>query len=76
MKICLDKLQKQMLDFAGVTIDLEHEYSEDEALILLDRAYDVEVQYAQTADVDPESRRLATEYAKIADTIYRQIPEE
>ena len=76
MKIHLECWQRQMLALAGVKIDAEQEYSEDEAFALLDRVYDIELWYAQDADRDLESKRLAMKYAAIADAIQDQIPED
>ena len=64
-----------MLVGFGITILPNKEYSEDEALDLLDQVYDIEVLYAQDADTNAAARRLANEYASIADTIRNQIPE-
>lgn len=75
MRIQLNSDQRQMLVGFGITILPNKEYSEDEALDLLDQVYDIEVLYAQDADTNTAARRLANEYASIADTIRNQIPE-
>ena len=76
MKIRLETYQQQMLALAGIHIDTAQEYSEHEVFEFLDRVYDIEVQYAQDADANLESKRLARKYAAIADTIQHQIPED
>lgn len=76
MKIQLNSAQRQMLAGYGITILPDHEFSEDEALDLLDQVYDIEVLYAQDADTNAAARRLANEYAAIADAIRNQIPED
>lgn len=76
MRIQLNSDQRQMLAGFGITILPDKEFSEDEALDLLDQVYDVEVLYAQDADTNAAARRLANEYAAIADAIRNQIPEE
>lgn len=76
MKIQLNSEQQQKLAGYGITVLPEKEYSEDEALELLDQVYDIEVLYAQDADINAAARRLANEYAAIADTIRNQIPED
>ena len=76
MKIQLNSAQRQMLAGFGITILLDKEYSEDEALELLEQVYDIEVLYAQDADPNAAAKRLANEYAAIADVIRNQIPEE
>lgn len=76
MKIQLNSAQRQMLAGFGITILLDKEYSEDEALELLEQVYDIEVLYAQDADTNAAAKRLANEYAAIADVIRNQIPED
>ena len=76
MRIQLNSDQRQMLVGFGITILPNKEYSEDEALDLLDQVYDIEVLYAQDADTNAAARRLANDYAAIADVIRNQIPEE
>lgn len=76
MRIQLNNEQQIMLNQAGITVIPEKDYSEDEAFDLLDRVHDIEVGYAQDADSNLTARRLANEYAAIADTIQNQIPEE
>lgn len=75
MRIQLNNEQQQMLQKVGITIVPDKDYSDNEAFDLLERVYDTEVRYAQTADTDSAARRLAKEYAVIADSIQRQIPE-
>ena len=76
MRIQLNSKQQQMLEQVGIAIIPTKDYSDDEAFELLDKVYDVEIQYAQDADTSHAARQLANEYAAIADEIQSQIPEE
>lgn len=76
MRIQLNNEQQQMLAQMGITVIPDKDYSEDEAFALLDQVYDVEVRYAQDTDTDTTARRLANEFAAIADAIQQQIPED
>lgn len=76
MIIKLNKEQQQLLEEHGITTVAEGVYSEEEAFDLLEQVHDIEVRYAQEADANPTARKLANEYATIADVIQNQIPEE
>ncbi len=71
MKIKLNNTDIDLLHEAGIEFKPENEYSDDEALDLLDRVYDNEVFFAQD-----ENSRKANAYADLADKIQEQIPEE
>ena len=73
MKIALLKQDAILLADAGIAYDESKEYSEDEALDLLDAVREVEVSYSQ---FDRGSKAdLYFRYGLIADRIYAQIPE-
>lgn len=76
MKIQLNSEQLQILEKNGIAIIPEKEYSEEEAFDLLDQVHDIEVYYAQDADTNVTAKKLANEYAVIADVIQNQIPED
>lgn len=73
MKISLLPQDVALLVKAGISYDENKEYSEDEALDLLDAVRDIEISYSQFVH-GPESD-LYVQYGVIADRIYTQIPE-
>ncbi len=70
MKIKLDNIDMGLLNSAGIKFEPEKEYSDDEALDLLDKVYDREVFFVQ----DGNSQKAAA-YANLADKIQEQIPD-
>ena len=73
MTILLTDKERSYLADGGVIIDSQREYSEDEALQILDRVRDLEVQYAQTETY--EGQFLYRAYCDIGDKIFYMIPE-
>lgn len=76
MRIQLDSEQEKMLEKVGISVIPDKDYSEEEAFDILEQVHDIEVRYAQDADSNATAKRLANEYAAIADAIQNQIPEE
>lgn len=74
MRIILNSADISLLERAKITFNPTADYSEDEALQLLERVYDEEVFYAQDADTKPSAQMDATDYAHLADKIQVQIP--
>lgn len=64
--------QKLLRKQKDVPFSASKEYSENEALDLLDTIREAEVSYAECEDTEGE--RLYTAYQSIADKVYRQIP--
>lgn len=76
MRIQLNEAEKNLLEKVGISIDPAAEYTEDQALDILDEVYEAEIYYAQSADTDRSAKKRAAEIAAIADKIQGQIPEE
>ena len=73
MRILLDPQEELLLQNAGIPYSAEKEYSDNDALDLLDAVRELEVlhsQYDRGAGSD-----LYAQYCLIADHIYAQIPE-
>lgn len=70
MKIILNKTEIALLINIGINFEPEKEYSDNEALDLLDKVYDREVFFVQGGD-----DQKATAYADLADKIKDQIPD-
>lgn len=73
MRIKLSEAEFQLLNEHDIKVFPSEEYSEDEALEILDEVYDLEASFAQS-DSDPDN--LAMQFAHIGDKIYDQIPED
>lgn len=74
MKFNLTKQEAMLLQDKGISFDDNKEYTEDEALDLLDLVREIEVSYAQFTGGKEEM--LYSQYGSIADKIYSQIPED
>lgn len=71
MKISLSQSEIDLLSRKGVTVDSTYEYTDDEALDLLDNVRDIEVSYAQGTDT--VSTDLYKKYGDIADKLSAMI---
>lgn len=76
MKIKLSPHEIEKLKKFEIEISSDIEYSEDEALEILEKVYDIEAIYSNYPDNDKEAYALADMYAAIADKIYKMIPED
>lgn len=74
MKLNLTTLEIQALDNAGISFREDGEYSEEEALELLEQVREAEVSVAQFSS--GEKKKLFDMYAAIGDKLFSQIPEE
>lgn len=74
MKFNLTAQEIKLLQDKGILFDRSREYTEDEALDLLEQVREIEVSYAQFAGGAEET--LYFQYGKLADKIYSQIPQE
>lgn len=75
MKIAIGTNEVVILNQRGISVDPHREYTEDEVFDILEQVRDVEVFYAQDADTNKKSLRLANEYGDLADKIQNMIPE-
>lgn len=74
MKLNLTAPEIQMLKNAGISVRADGEYSEEEALELLEEVREAEVSMAQfTAG---EQKKLFDMYAAVGDKLFSQIPEK
>lgn len=69
----LSEAEIELLAKRGIPFTPAHDYTEDEALELLEKVREVEVEYAQ--DYGNERERLFFQYGDLADKIHMQIPE-
>ncbi len=74
MKLNISKKDIELMKLQGIECDSERDYTEDEALDLLEAVRDSEAYYAQGAD--KESKRLYKAFCDLGDLIHRMIPEE
>ncbi len=74
MKLNLTASEIQALSYAGISFRENGEYSEDEALELLEQVREAEVSVAQFTSGD-QKKQFDT-YAAIGDKLFAQIPEE
>lgn len=73
MKINLTEQETELLKEAGIQFDAIHDYTDDEAITLLEQVRDVEVSFAQFTGGDQEKKYY--KYGNLADKIYAIIPE-
>ena len=73
MTFLLTEHEKALLDAAGIEISADREYTDDEALLLLERIRNIEIAHAQFTD--KEGERLYWAYGDIADKIHMAIPD-
>ncbi len=76
MKIILSLQEFEHLKKAEIEISPDIEYSEDEALEILEKVQDIEAMYSNYPDNDKNAYALSDIYAAIADKIYKMIPED
>lgn len=74
MKLSLTASEIHSLSDAGISFREDGEYSEDEALELLEQVREAEVFTAQYTS--GERKKLFDTYAAIGDKLFAQIPEE
>lgn len=74
MKIDLTEKEIQLLKGKNISLDTSRDYTEDEALALLERVRDLEAEYAQ--DFGNEREKLYFMYGDLGDKIQKQIPAE
>lgn len=74
MKFKLNAQEIQLLSDKGIPFNADHEYTEDEALDLLDQLREIEVSYAQFTGGTEQN--LFFLYGNLADKIHSMIPEE
>lgn len=74
MKLNLTASEIQALSYAGISFRESSEYSEDEALELLEQVREAEVSVAQFTSGD--RKKQFDTYAAIGDKLFAQIPEE
>ena len=75
MKIMISKEEKQLLEAEGIALNEDKDYTEDEALSLLDEIYDAEIMYSNFPDEDARSQKKAESFAHLADKIQQAIPD-
>lgn len=74
MRFDLERRDIALLNRADIPLDPEREYTEDEALDMLEQIRDIEASYAQ--DYGGEREKLYFRYGDLADKIQSQIPED
>lgn len=73
MRFDLTHEEIKLLEDKGVSVDETRDYTDDEALNLLDMVRDIEVSYSQfTGGVE---KTLYFQYGDLADKMQSQIPE-
>lgn len=73
MRIVLTKREQNLLAAKAIPFDPNQDYSDDDALELLDLVREAEVSYSQGEDCT--SRELYYQYARLGDKIYDLIPD-
>lgn len=73
MKFDLTNQELELLKSKNIQLDLDCDYSDDEALDLLDHVRDVEISYSQSTT--NSGRQLYQKYGSLADKMQAQIPE-
>ena len=73
MRFQLTEQEKALLIAAEIEYSADREYTDDEALLILEQVRDIEVAHSQFTD--EEGKRLYLEYGDIADKIHRSIPD-
>lgn len=72
MKFDLSEQEIELLHNKGIVFDKSREYSDDEALDLLDQVRDIEISYSQFTT--ESGKALYLKYGDIADKMQSQIP--
>lgn len=73
MRILLSEQEKELLNAASIEVNSDREYTDDEALLLLEQIRDAEIAHSQFTD--SQGKQLYFEYGDIADKVHRAIPE-
>lgn len=76
MKFNLTEKDKALLAEAEIAFSEDMDYGDDEAFEFLDKVYDREAFFVQGTKESAASREKAVAYARLADKIQAQIPEE
>lgn len=71
MRFLLTEHEKALLSAAKIDF-VDRDYTDDEALILLDQIRDIEIAHSQFTS--EEGKLLYFEYGNIADKLHREIP--
>lgn len=74
MKIKLTEAEVRLLEDENILFNPLQDYTDDDALDLLEQVRDIEVSYAQRYDTTGE--KLYFLYGNLADKIQGQIPED
>lgn len=73
LKFDLTNREIELLNSQSIEIRPDREYSDDEALDLVDLVRDVEISFSQFTT--SQGKRLYQTYGSLADKMQRQIPE-
>lgn len=73
MKIELTPQEQKLLKARNIAFEPEQDYTEEDALAILDEVRDAEVYYSQGEDT--ERRHLYSQYAALGDKLFAIIPE-
>lgn len=74
MKFDLTQKEIKLLEDKGIQFDKTREYTDDEALELLERVRDIEISYSQFTGGIEKKRYF--QYGDLADKMQSQIPED
>lgn len=72
MKIELTPKETALLESGGIAFSANHDYTEDEALDLLERVRELEVLCSQGTDKETEQRYQA--YSSLGDKLFEMTP--
>lgn len=75
MKIVLADSEYRLLAAEDIPFDPDREYTDEEALELLELVYDAEIKYSNCPPEDKRAAETAEKYAHLADRIRALIPE-
>lgn len=73
MKFALTNQEIELLHSKGIQIEPDREYSDDEAIDLVELVRDVEISYSQFTT--NQGKRMYQEFGNLADKMQAQIPE-
>ena len=73
MRFILTEQEASLLASAAINFCADRDYTDGEALLLLDQIRDVEIAHSQFTS--EEGKRLYYAYGNIADKIHREIPD-
>ena len=75
MKIMISSAEKMFLEMEGIAFSEEKDYTDEEALSLLDDIYDAEIKYSNFPEENAEAQKTAESFAHLADRIQQAIPD-